>query len=110
MFELSIGTQGAHKNSESHIDASHSRQPLVKGERLVRYEVNAVMPVDLARIVFDDSFEKNKLQQQKEKPTSTRRARMVPGEGGAWGVFKLLSAFHFAVCCPSSSYLMNVRE
>ena len=31
------------KNSESHIAASHSRQPLVKGERLVRYEVNAVM-------------------------------------------------------------------
>ena len=31
------------KNWESHIDASHSRQPLVKGERLVRYEVNAVM-------------------------------------------------------------------
>ena len=33
-----------HKNWESHIDASHSRQPLVKGERLVRYEVNAVIP------------------------------------------------------------------
>ena len=33
------------KNLESHIDASHSRQPLVKGERLVRYEVNAVMQV-----------------------------------------------------------------
>ena len=32
-----------HKNWESHIDASHSRQPLVKGERLVRYEVNAVI-------------------------------------------------------------------
>ena len=32
------------KNWESHIDASHSRQPLVKGERLVRYEVNAVIP------------------------------------------------------------------
>ena len=31
------------KNWESRIDASHSRQPLVKGERLVRYEVNAVM-------------------------------------------------------------------
>ena len=31
------------KNCESHIDASHSRQPLVKGERLVRYEVNTVM-------------------------------------------------------------------
>ena len=37
------------KNWRSHIDASHSRQPLVKGERLVRYEVNAVMPEDLAR-------------------------------------------------------------
>ena len=31
------------KNSGSHIDASHSRQPLVAGERLVRCEVNAVM-------------------------------------------------------------------
>jgi hypothetical protein len=31
------------KNCVSHIDASHSRQPLVKGERLVRYEVNAVI-------------------------------------------------------------------
>ena len=38
-----VGGQGPHKNSNSHIDASHSRQPLVKGERLVRYEVNAVM-------------------------------------------------------------------
>ena len=36
------------KNSGSHIDAPHSRQPLVTGERLVRYEVNAVMPVTLA--------------------------------------------------------------
>ena len=35
------------KNCESHIDASHSRQPLVKGERLVRYEVNAVMTLML---------------------------------------------------------------
>ena len=38
-----VGNQGSRKNSNSHIDASHSRQPLVKGERLVRYEVNAVM-------------------------------------------------------------------
>ena len=38
-----VGNQGSLKNSNSHIDASHSRQPLVKGERLVRYEVNAVM-------------------------------------------------------------------
>ena len=32
-----------HKNCKSHINASLSRQPLVKGERLVRYEVNAVI-------------------------------------------------------------------
>ena len=32
-------------NSLSHIDASLSRQPLVKGERLMRHEVNAVMPI-----------------------------------------------------------------
>ena len=39
-----VGSQSPRKNLGSHIDASHSRQPLVKGERLVRYEVNAVMP------------------------------------------------------------------
>ena len=38
-----VGALGLRKNWGSHIDASHSRQPLVKGERLVRYEVNAVM-------------------------------------------------------------------
>jgi hypothetical protein len=38
-----VGALQLRKNSISHIDASHSRQPLVKGERLVRYEVNAVM-------------------------------------------------------------------
>ena len=38
-----VGSQGPRKNLGSHIHASHSRQPLVKGERLVRYEVNAVM-------------------------------------------------------------------
>ena len=38
-----VGNRRSLKNCESHIDASHSRQPLVKGERLVRYEVNAVM-------------------------------------------------------------------
>ena len=38
-----MGLREPLKNSGSHIDASHSRQPLVKGERLVRYEVNAVM-------------------------------------------------------------------
>ena len=40
---LIVGTRRSLKNCGSHIDASHSRQPLVKGERLVRYEVNAVM-------------------------------------------------------------------
>ena len=43
-----LGTISSRKNSGSHIDASLSRQPLVKGERLVRYEVNAVM-LDLTR-------------------------------------------------------------
>jgi hypothetical protein len=42
-----VGTQRSLKNSGSHIDASHSRQPLVKGERLVRYEVNAVILVNV---------------------------------------------------------------
>ena len=41
--KIDVGSQGSLKNLRSHIDASHSRQPLVKGERLVRYEVNAVM-------------------------------------------------------------------
>ena len=43
-----VGNLSSRKNSNSHIDASHSRQPLVKGERLVRYEVNAVI-VHIAR-------------------------------------------------------------
>ncbi len=38
-----VGAHGLRKNSRSHIDASHSRQPVLKGERLVHYEVNAVM-------------------------------------------------------------------
>jgi hypothetical protein len=42
-----VGPSKVRKNSGSHIDASHSRQPLVKGERLVRHEVNAVMIIVL---------------------------------------------------------------
>ena len=38
-----VGARKPRKNWITHIAASHSRQPLVKGERLVRYEVNAVM-------------------------------------------------------------------
>ena len=48
-YFLYVGGQSSRKNSGSHIDASHSRQPLVKGERLVRYEVNAVIPCDPAQ-------------------------------------------------------------
>ena len=47
MMSILIGAQELHKNSGSHIDASHSRQPLVKGERLVRHEVNAVIVIDV---------------------------------------------------------------
>ena len=43
LVRLAVGARRPLTNSGSHIDASHSRQPLVKGERLVRYEVNAVM-------------------------------------------------------------------
>ena len=37
--------RGPLKNWYIHISASLSRQPLVKGERSVRYEVNAAMPM-----------------------------------------------------------------
>lgn len=52
-----VGTRRSLKNCISHIDASHSRQPLVKGERLVRYEVNAVMvrKAALAAVRFFDN-------------------------------------------------------
>ena len=43
LFTYSWEPRSSRKNSGSHIDASLSRQPLVKGERLVRYEVNAVI-------------------------------------------------------------------
>ena len=43
-----LGAISTLKNSWSHIDASLSRQPLVKGERLVRLEVNAVISLYLA--------------------------------------------------------------
>ena len=47
-----VGTLGPRKNSGSHIDASLSRQPLVKGERLVRYEVNAVIHCIIQLLIF----------------------------------------------------------
>ena len=42
-----------HKNWGIHIAAFLSRQPLVKGERLVRYEVNAVMVTSSTAIQAD---------------------------------------------------------
>ena len=42
MFEC-WSPEAPQKKSRSHTDAPHARQPLVKGERLVRYAVNAVM-------------------------------------------------------------------
>ena len=50
-----VGDQSPRKNYGSHIDASHSRQPLVKGERLVRYEVNAVMLTGDAAAAYQSS-------------------------------------------------------
>ena len=54
---VSLGLQ-PRKNSRIHIDVSHSRQPLVKGERLVRYEVNTVKPYpdDPCRPHCDDNL------------------------------------------------------
>ena len=54
--QADVGARRSRKNSGSHIDASHSRQPLVKGERLVRFEVNAVMPwIRLQRSIISDT-------------------------------------------------------
>ena len=68
----------------SHIDASHSRQPLVKGERLVRYEVNAVMLTDLRR---GNNFQLDKiwkplLGMKKAKMTSAGLEPAIPGSVG----------------------------
>ena len=52
----SVGARRPLKNSGSHIDASHSRQPLVKGERLVRYEVNAVMCMRALQLLCHGRF------------------------------------------------------
>jgi hypothetical protein len=71
------------KNSEIHIDVSHSRQPLVKGERLVRYEVNTVMhEVGQPRVPnfeFNDCNPWLKAQlQPKRQPWQTGRRTSVP--------------------------------
>ena len=50
------------KNWHSHIDASLSRQPLVKGERLMRYEVNAVMIQAADHIMCTHNIASNAMQ------------------------------------------------
>ena len=47
-----VGTRRSRKHGRSHIDASHSRRRLIKGKRLVRYEVNAVM----VQVAVDSRF------------------------------------------------------
>ena len=64
------------KNCVSHIDASHSRQPLVKGERLVRYEVNAVI-----NIVETLLTPRKKTNQQCSENSGQRWATSVPHWG-----------------------------
>ena len=71
-----LGLREPLKNSGSLIDASHSRQPLIKGERLVRYEVNAVM-------------------------TTTGRTKLIPRQfrvtSVILGIVKYITALRFVV-------------
>ena len=42
-YVFNVGAKRIRKKSRRHIDVPHSGQPLMKGERLLRYEVNTVM-------------------------------------------------------------------
>ena len=80
------------KNSEIHIDVSHSRQPLVKGERLVRYEVNTVMhgvgQSRVPKLELNDCYPwlKAKLKPKLQlcKQTVARRCRSSTPFSGRW--------------------------
>ena len=50
------------KNWHSHIDASLSRQPLVEGERLMRYEAKAVMIQAADHIMCTHNIASNAMQ------------------------------------------------
>ena len=89
---ISVGARRSRKNSGSHIDASHSRQPLVKGERLVRYEVNAVM-LEGSRVV--------PLRVQWVWAMS-HRFGTHGGFGPTTSAFQLARSFGFDACSPSS--------
>ena len=75
-----VGALELRKNWGSHIDASHSRQPLVKGERLVRHEVNAVMtrPFTSCSCMCSDQFENTTLASELERCASYPKGYAAP--------------------------------
>ena len=71
------------KNGANHIDAHHSRQPLVKGERLVRYEVHAVIVsvlqlMECVYLKFNNDF---KLKHVEEEERERRKGRPQASKG-----------------------------
>jgi len=81
LFNYSWEPRSSRKNSGSHIDASLSRQPLVKGERLVRYEVNAVI-IGIAQPCTTNSGPVCRLMFYGACATSGGITRSVPGVCG----------------------------
>jgi hypothetical protein len=81
LFNYSWEPRSSRKNSGSHIDASLSRQPLVKGERLVRYEVNAVI-IGIAQPCTTNSGPVCRLMFYGACATSGGIIRSVPGVCG----------------------------
>ena len=73
-----LGAQDPLKNSGSHIDASLSRQPLVKGERLVRYEVNAVIELDFLFAYTCACIERQKGVTLHKEATRKQRIQTTP--------------------------------
>ena len=94
------------KNCKNHIAASHSRQPLVKGERLVRYEVNAVMPWPCATGTIHNTLQKWRLGALAHRctnalPPSRSRLTLLP-RGCAAGVEpcqrNIVNSFRLGAC------------
>ena len=98
-FNDSWEPRSSRKNSGSHIDASLSRQPLVKGERLVRYEVNAVIMKN-AQPCKTNSGSVCRLMFHRECTTSGAIIRSVPGMSGglAMRTFMYSHTLHPKLC------------
>ena len=47
-FSYAVGAKPLKKFISIRIDAPRSRQPLVKGERLIRFELSAAMPINIS--------------------------------------------------------------